>query len=234
MGLIIAAGFTTAVALCALAVLLIRAEHRRPAALAFAIALPLQPLVFYAVRVPIDGALKAIFGLGMTVAVASLFYAPLTEEPAKWLTAAVPAVRRAIASQPVTMALAVGLGFAIGEIWFMAHALVSQPGYPNLPAWMFGGFVLERLEVCFLHGAFVALPFSNLARGRSFWLGGLAGMALHFLLNFPILLAQLNLFGLGNTWVPLLLLWVLGFVAACAVMTWRLARRSPAGSRRMG
>jgi hypothetical protein len=130
----------------------------------------------------------------------------------------------------VTVALAVGLGFAIGEIWFLAHALVSRPGYPDLPAWMFGGFVIERLEVCFLHGAFVALPFANLARGRSFWLGGLAGMVLHFLLNFPIYLAQRDVFGLGQAWIPVLQLWVLGFVVACAVMCWWLARRQPAAS----
>jgi len=37
-------------------------------------------------------------------------------------------------------------------------------------------FIFERLEVCFLHGVFVTLPFVALARGWAFWLGGLAGM----------------------------------------------------------
>jgi hypothetical protein len=226
MGLLIAAGFTTALALGAFVFLLVRAESWRPAALAFVIALPMSPLAYYAVRMPIDGALKASFGLATWVFIVSMFYAPLTEEPAKWLAAAVPMVRRAIHSQPVTMALAVGLGFGIGEIWFLAHLLVSQPGYPDLPPWMFNGFVIERLEVCFLHGAFVALPFAAFARGRSFWLGGLAGMVLHFFLNFPILLAKLDVFGLGSAWVSVLLLWVVGFVVACAAMTCRLARRS--------
>jgi hypothetical protein len=225
MGLAIAAGFTTALALGALVFLLVRAESWRPAALAFAITLPMSPLAFYAVRMPIDGALKAALGTATWLLVASMFYAPLTEEPAKWIAAAVPMVRRAIHAQPVTMALAVGLGFGIGEIWFLAHMIVSQPTYPDLPFWMFNGFVIERLEVCFLHGAFVALPFAALARGRSFWLGGLAGMVLHFLANFPILPAKLDVFGLGAAWAAVLQLWVLGFVVACAVMTWRLAQR---------
>lgn len=226
MGLLIAAGFTTALALGALAYLLFKSESWRAAALAFAIALPMSPLAYYAVRMPIDGALKAAFGTATWLLVVAMLYAPLTEEPAKWLAAAVPMVRRAIHSQPVTMALAVGLGFGIGEIWFLAHAIVSQPSYPDLPPWMFNPFVIERLEVSFLHGAFVALPFTAFARGGSFLLGGLAGMVLHFFLNFPILLAQLNVLGLGSAWASVLQLWVLGFVVACAVMTWRLAQRA--------
>src|SRR5207244_3709231 len=124
----------------------------------------------------------------------------------------------------VALALAVGIGFGIGEIWFLARALVLSPDYPDVPFWMFGGFVIERLEVCFLYCAFVALPFVALARVRPFWLGGLAGMFLHFLLNFPIYLAQMDTFGLGRAiWTQALLLWVVGFVIAGAVMAWRLA-----------
>ncbi len=225
MGLFIAAGFTTAIALGAFALLLIKSVDRRSAALAFVVALPLQPLAFYAVRMPLDGALKALFGASAWLAVLSLFYAPLTEEPAKWLTALVPKVREAIRKQPVTLALVVGLGFGIGEMWFIAHALTSRPDFPDLPATAFGGFVIERLEVCFLHGAFVAVPFVTLARGGAFWLGAFAGMVLHFLLNFPIFLAGLNVFGLGPAWAGVLQLWVLAVVVGCAVMTWWLARR---------
>jgi len=176
MGLIIAAAFATVLALAALVVLLVRSQDWRPAALAFVVALPLQPLALYLVRLPIDDALRSIFGASTFVVIASLFYAPMTEEPAKWLVAAVPAVRRGIALQPVTMALAVGLGFGIGEIWLLAHSLLVLPAFASMPAWMFSGIVLERLEVCFLHGAFVAPAFCNLAGCRSFWLGGLVGM----------------------------------------------------------
>src|SRR5262249_50334580 len=59
----------------------------------------------------------------------------------------------------------------------------------------------------------------------SFWLGGLIGMVLHFLLNFPIYLKQIDLFGLGENWIPVLLLWVLAMVVLCAVIVSRLASR---------
>lgn len=232
MGLIVAAALTTAIALGGLAVLLLNARNRRPLALAFVIALPLQPLVFYAVRLPVDGALKTTFGFTGWIAILSLFYAPLTEEPAKWLAAAVPAVRRALPEEPVLLALAAGLGFAIGEIWFLAHIFATAPDYPDMPPWAFGGFVLERLEVCFLHGVFVSLPFAQRARGRSFWLGGLAGMALHFLLNFPIFLARRDVFGLGTAWPAVLTLWTLAFVGAGAALVFHLNRLANAASDR--
>jgi hypothetical protein len=266
MGLLIATGFTTAidwmgqlgriqgklnwfiaiclttpVALGALGYLLFRSEVRRATALAFAIVLPMSLLTHYLVRATIEWspiATRLVLVLLPFVLVLSMFSALLTEEPAKWLAAAVPRVRRAIRSQPVTMALVVGLGLAIGEIWLLAHmilfqpfyggygfsgAMILQPGYTVHPPWM---VFIERLEVCFLHGAFVALPFAAFARGRSFWLGGLAGMVLHFLLNFPILLARLDAFGLGSiAWASVLQLWILGFVVVCTVMTWHLARR---------
>ncbi len=228
MGLIIDAALVTALALGALVVLLIKSKNWRPVALAFVIALPLQPLALYLVRLPVDRALKAAFGAPTWLVILSLFYASLTEEPAKWLAAAMPSVRGAIMVEPVTVALAVGLGFAIGEIWMLAHVLLALPGVASLPATDFGGFVIERLEVCFLHGAFVAPAFVCLARGRPFLLGGLAGMVLHFLLNFPIYLKTINAFGLGEAWIPILLLWVIGFVIGCAAMTVWLAERSPA------
>jgi len=223
VGLFIAAGITTALALCGLALLIRRANEWRPFAVAFLVALPLQPLMMYAVRLPLDGMLRTTYGIVGWATIVGLFYAPLTEEPAKWLTALVPIVRRAIADHPVSLALAAGAGFGVGEIWFLANAL-NSPDYAKLPIWNFGGFIIERLAVCFLHGAFLAPAFVALAQGRSFLLGGLVGMVMHFLLNFPIFLAQIDAFGLGAGWLTVLLIWMIGFLAICVVLTRHLAR----------
>jgi hypothetical protein len=239
MGLIIAAAITTGLALLAIGTVIWRLTSpadRRMLGLAFLIALPLQPLALYLVRLPLDGVVRAAFGLGKTSAMIALLYAPLTEEPAKWLVLALPAVRRALLpANAVPLALAVGLGFGIGEIWFLTHALVTSPGYPDLPFWMFYGFVIERLEICLLHAAFVALPVARLAEGKSFWPGALAGMALHLLVNFPIYPAQLDVFGVGGAaWSVMLRAWVAAWTVAGAVMLWRLHRRltcAPAAAR---
>jgi hypothetical protein len=163
------------------------------------------------------------------VSIASLFYAPLIEEPAKWLTAAVPRVRRAVAAEPIPLALATGIGFGIGEIWFLTNALTKAPGYPDEPFWYFSGFMIERLSVCFLHGAFLVPPFYALARWRraqAFWLGGLIGMVLHFFLNFPIYLAQVDTFGLGaRVWMTALISWTFCCVVGCVCLVMYLQHR---------
>ena len=91
---------------------------------------------------------------------------------------------------------------------------------------MFYGFAIERLEVCFLHGVLVAFPIVRLARGELFWPGAVAGVALHFVINFPIYPAQIDVFGLGGpAWSIVVMGWVAVWVVAGAIMLWRLHRR---------
>src|SRR6185437_15589800 len=97
--------------------------------LAAAIALPLQPLAFYYVRVPLDHWLAAHLG-SKSIAYTWLvtFYAPLTEEPAKLLVLLIPAIRRDIRAENfIRYALAIGVGFAIGEMWFLANRVAHDP-----------------------------------------------------------------------------------------------------------
>jgi hypothetical protein len=230
MGLIIAAVITTGLALLAIGAPAWRMAppaDRRMLGLAFLIALPLQPLVFYVVRLPLDGLVRAMLGLGKSWGMVALLYAPLIEEPAKWLALAVPPVAKALTpANAVPLALVIGLGFGIGEIWFLTHALVASATYPDLPFWMFYGFVIERLEVCFLHGVLVAFPIARLARGKTFWPGAVAGVALHLLINFPIYPAQIAVFDLGGrAWSIIVMGWVAALVAAGTITLWRLHRR---------
>ena len=119
----------------------------------------------------------------------ALFYAPLTEEPAKWLVLLLPFVRRGLdAESAIPLALAIGVGFGIGELWFIAQQVARVPEYAAVPFYMFTGFLGERFAVCFLHGAFIAYAVRQLAERRSFLLGGLVGIGLHFATNFPIFL----------------------------------------------
>lgn len=222
-GIYIAAAITTAAAVALHGYLILRlskSQARGPLVVAALAALPLQPLAFYFVRLPLDALLRRAFGIGDLHSWATTFYAPLTEEPAKWLPLAIPLVWRALKPDNVVpAAMAIGLGFGVGEIWFLAEQVARVPQYADLPFWMFGGFFGERLIVTFLHGGMVLFVVNALATGRSFVLGALTGMAVHYAVNFPIFLASINAFGLsGEVWTivaslfPLLLVFWLGMV----------------------
>src|SRR5262245_14743252 len=97
--MIIAAIITTLLSAAAYGYLIRRMsapEDRRMLLLAVLVMLPLQPLTFYLVRLPLHGLLQSILGQGLTLNIISLFYAPVTEEPAKWLVLLVPFVRRSL------------------------------------------------------------------------------------------------------------------------------------------
>jgi hypothetical protein len=188
--------------------------------LAAGLVLPFQPLVFYFVRVPLDHWLVA--QLGSTSAAyrwLTTFYAPLTEEPVKLVPLLIPAIYRDISAKNfVRYALAIGLGFAIGEMWFIAERVAQVPALGALPFYQFGGYVTERLMVCVFHTAFVSVTLWRLRRRLALGLAG--AMALHWLGNFPIFLMARNAGGLGHTfWEVACQCWVWAyFFAALALL----------------
>src|SRR5262249_40561836 len=126
------------------------------------------------------------------------FYAPLTEEPAKLIPLLIPAIRRDLdARNFVRYALAIGVGFAIGEMSLIAHFIAHRPALAALPFYQFGGYVSERLMTCVFHSAFVAVALWRWR--RRFALGVAGAAALHWLGNFPLSLMAWNAGGLGPT-----------------------------------
>jgi hypothetical protein len=219
MGILIAAIITTVLSIVVVGLLvrrLSKREDRSVLIIAFFFALPLQPLAFYYIRLPLHELLTSMLGASALLTAITLFYAPVTEEIAKWLALGVPSIRKALTpSNAVAIALAVGLGFGIGELWFIAERLARSPHLTVLPFYYFNGFLTERLMVCFLHGAMIALFFKRYAEGHSVWPAALFGIALHFALNFPIYLSQINLWGLGaQVWGLLLVIYVALFTLA--------------------
>jgi len=230
-GIYIAALITTAIVLAFYGSLIRHLKSpadKRLLLLGFLIALPLQPLAFYLVRVPLDRWLVNLLGKDSNLyQILTTLYAPLTEEPAKLLPLLVPAILRVIRRENFARyALAIGLGFGVGEIWFIAERLAGSPVYAPLPFYMFGGFLGERALVCLIHGAFLAVALWRLR--SNLFLGLLGAMALHYFGNFPIFLMQKNAFGLGQTaWQVIVSIWLqLYFFGSIAL----LARFSGAGS----
>jgi hypothetical protein len=191
----------------------------------------MSPAAFYGVRRPLlIGPLEPVLTRpewndprrSIARDVIRLAYAPLTEEPAKlapWLVllaAGAPLwpTRRMVAP----LALAAGLGFAVGEIWLVAGfvAQANDPKLAELPWYFFGGFLTERLMTCLAHALF-ALPTVRMARKGWKWgaIGLALGMLLHGLSNAPILLMHRSVFGWKQEiWSVIVQIWVAAFFVA--------------------
>ena len=186
------------------------------------VALPLQPLAFYLVRVPLDNWLVGYLGSSSeTYAWLKTFYAPLTEELAKLVPLLLPAVFRDIRRENfVRYALAIGVGFAVGEMWFVAERVARVPSFAALPPWQFTGYMGERLMTCVFHTSFVSVALWQLR--RRFALGLAGAVALHWLGNSPIFLMAWNVGGLGKTfWMAFMFFFLLlYFLAALALLSY--------------
>jgi RsiW-degrading membrane proteinase PrsW (M82 family) len=190
--------------------------------LAALIVLPLQPLAFYCVRLPFDHWVVAHLGAKSAAYFwLRTFYAPLTEEPAKLIPLLIPAIRRDIRPENFARyALAIGLGFAIGEMGFVAERVARSPQFAHLPFYQFGGYVSERLMTCVFHSAFVALALWRLR--RKFILGFACAAAGHWLGNFPLVLMDPHIGHLSKVArIAIVQGWLMCyFLAALALLSW--------------
>lgn len=193
--------------------------------IAFAAALPMCALMFYLVRMPINDWLVGIMGKENSLyRFLTTFYAPLTEEPAKLWPLLIPWFRRRITKEnAVIVAAALGLGFGVGEMWFLAEKISHVPKIAALPWYQLTGFINERFMVCIMHGAFTAAALKGLRSGRAAM--GFAGAGLlHYFGNFPIYLASFDLGGLGKpAWTIILSAWVALYFGAMLVLIFWLA-----------
>lgn len=133
----------------------------------------------------------------------------MTEEAAKLIPLLIPAICRDIRRENfLRYALAIGVGFAIGEMWFVANRISHMPTLAALPFYQFGGFMSERLMVCIFHSAFLSVSLRCLP--RNFALGLAGAVALHWLGNFPLSLRVWNAGGLGpEKWALIIQGWLL-------------------------
>jgi hypothetical protein len=187
--------------------------------LAAALALPLQPIAFYLVRHPLDYWLVTHLGSNSpSYRWLTSLYAPLTEEPAKLLPLLIPAICRDIRAENfVRYALAIGTGFAIGEMWFIAERIARVPAFIDVPFYQFGGYVGERLMTCVFHSAFVSVALWRLRRRLA--LGFVAAVGLHWLGNFPLSLMAWNVGGLGkHSWMVIVQCWLVFYFLAALVL----------------
>lgn len=220
MGIIIAAVITAALSLACYGGVLLWLAPRgewRWLVVACALQLPMSAAAFYLVRRPLDAGLHAVVGDLTHSLWWQTFYAPLTEEPTKLWPLLIPAfARRVTRANAVRAAVALGLGFGVGEIALLAGLIAADGRYAAVPWYGFGGFLNERFMVALVHGGYTALALIGWRRWGSLPLGLLAAMAGHFLGNVGITMAAQGLFGPNEAVrATILTLWVAAFWIAC-------------------
>jgi RsiW-degrading membrane proteinase PrsW (M82 family) len=98
---------------------------------------------FYLFRLPLGNAFQSLMqGYPAWYRFGSTFYAPLTEEPAKWLIL-IPffLVGKIKHENKGAWAICLGFGFGMGEIVFLAQHIASDPQTLAMPWYLSSGFI---------------------------------------------------------------------------------------------
>ncbi len=123
-----------------------------------------------------------------------LFLSPITEEAIKLFPLVARRVRRMIdGSSALWIGMAFGMGFGVGEIWYLAWGFSISPEFAGYPFYYFVGFIIERIAVVFIHGVMTAVAVTGFMEGRKRLLMGYVGaVLLHVMTNIGAMLYQLN------------------------------------------
>ncbi len=166
------------------------------------ITLPFSAIVNLLVKSPILGLAVSSSGVPPQLVTAwpwwllllVLFLAPITEEAIKLAPLVVKRFRCLISrSSALWVGMALGIGFGIGEIWYLAWQFSMVPQYAGYPFYYFTGFILERLVVVFLHGVMTSIAVVGFLKGtRGLVLGYFGAILFHAFVNIGALLLQIQ------------------------------------------
>jgi len=195
-----------------------------------AASLAFSPLVNLLVKKPALGVMLGRFHLQPAVPTWPLWFGALalllvgtSEEAVKLLPLLAPEVRRVLRARGSAepMAFAIGLGFAVGEIWYLAYRIhANDPATAALPFYMLGGFVTERIATLSVHSFLVFLPLRAWQDGAASFLRWTAGaMLAHALIDTTAMLFQMKLVGAAAATLV-----ILGLTFACAIPFYRYRR----------
>jgi len=204
-----------------------KGNRLKTALVCFVLTLPMCWLMYHYVRLPLDRWLSAIVGEGDTLFWLRTAYAPLTEEPAKLWPLLIPFVRRSITDRNIVLfAIALGGGFAIGEIFTVAGLIEAKlPEVANLPWYSLGGFINERLMTCVVHSGMTATALFAIQKAHGIVAGLAAAMSLHYIANLPVAMATLGWLGPNVAFSQtILVIWVAICAIAGFAILFRLSR----------
>jgi len=153
--------------------------------------LPMCWLAFTYIRTPLFDLFISSKLISSTIIINLIYtlWGPITEEISKILFLIVPAFRRWITDykKVIIIAFCAGIGFGIGEAWFVANIIIKTDPLTIQSNSLLGlsGYTLERLWVCIVHSVFCIISISGFLKGKKL-LYLFYAILLHFLVNAPI------------------------------------------------
>jgi hypothetical protein len=97
------------------------------------------------------------------------------------------------------MAAALGVGFGLGEAWYIAEQIfLRNPEIAKMPFYLLCGFMGERVFTMLLHSVFLVFPlFGLVSKSGGFFKGLLIGILVHALVDVPAALYQSRIASIG-------------------------------------
>lgn len=157
--------------------------------------LPMFFICTYLVRVPLNRFTDALIPLASPAGLLlRSFQAPIFEELSKlWLVLLLVRFHKLRSDNAIRIGMAIGTTFGLTEIWGLAWHIAQDASLAVHPFYHFNGFIQERVMVAPLHGIFLVATTRQIGRGSTaVALGLLTEFLLHYFLNFPIILARLD------------------------------------------
>ena len=221
MGILVAAAIATVTSLLVIGGLIAwrsPAGDKRVLILLILVQLPVSPLTTYGLRLPLEGLLE-FWGVDAgSRRLFALFSRPVIEELMKLL----PILflwKSTTAETRLWRALAIGLGFGIGELWMLTENVYrTDPVTANLDLLTLTGFINERVMVCLIHGAQTAVAL------HQYGMGILIAIGLHTVGNLPFYLREILAFGFSEqTWTLILRSWVVWYTLVMGSIVWLMS-----------
>lgn len=204
-------------------------------ALCAALTAPMCWIMLHLVREPLDTALQSFAFADVWLPWLRTAWAPLTEEPSKLWPLLLPWVRHRVTKENfIRIAMALGCGFAFGEVFTVAQLLSERtPEIAAMPWYLLSPMITERLMTFCIHSGMTAIALGAWKGGTGIVIGLPLAMVAHFLTNFPIVMARHGWFGPASEVSQLIVYsWVVSCTLLSAAGLYRAYQRS--GERNTG
>ena len=129
--------------------------------------LPLSAVVNLAIKKPVILYIIKVFTLENNIGtlpthviILSLLVVGFSEEAIKMAPALLPSISKMLFKSnyyKIAFSWFIGIGFGLGEAYYIAYAISLNPAYSGYPYYFFTGYMNERTIVCLIHGILTVL-----------------------------------------------------------------------------